>query len=179
MDFPDGHFDGVRCERVLQHLADPDAAIAELARVTRPGGRICLVDTDWESVAVDGLPAALVAEVRAHLLGLILRHHRDMGRTLRRRLVGAGLAEVTAVPVALYFADPIAAATVLPMVNPMVPPDAQLVPAALRDDWFGAIGEAGERGEFLATLTMWVAAATKPLPAQEAAASRSRSNTIS
>src|SRR5438477_598166 len=55
LDFPDVHFDAVRCERVLQYLAEPDAAVAELARVTRSGGRVCLVDTDWESVAVDGL----------------------------------------------------------------------------------------------------------------------------
>jgi hypothetical protein len=116
----------------------------------------------WESVAVDGLPKDLVATVREHLLGMVMRHHRDMGRTLRRRLIHAGLAEVTAVPVALYFPDPIAAATVLPMVNPMVPPQAQMVPEAVREDWFGALSEAGERGDFLATLTMWVASATRP-----------------
>ncbi|MFG2045385.1 methyltransferase domain-containing protein [Dactylosporangium sp. NPDC048998] len=160
LDFPGAYFDAVRCERVLQHLADPDAAVAELARVTRPGGRVCLVDTDWESVAVDGLPRGLVAAVRGHLLATVVRRHLDMGRTLRRRLVRAGLREVTAVPVALYFADPISAATVLPMVNPMIPPAAGLIPPELREDWFGALSEAGERGDFLATLTMWVATAT-------------------
>jgi ubiquinone/menaquinone biosynthesis C-methylase UbiE len=29
------------------HLADPDRALAEMARVTRPGGRICVFDFDW------------------------------------------------------------------------------------------------------------------------------------
>ncbi|MFG1710813.1 methyltransferase domain-containing protein [Nonomuraea sp. M3C6] len=46
LDFPEGHFDGVRCERVLQHLSDPDGAVKELMRVTRRGGRICVIDTD-------------------------------------------------------------------------------------------------------------------------------------
>jgi SAM-dependent methyltransferase len=160
LGFPDGYFDAVRCERVLQHLREPDAAVAELARVTRGGGRVCLVDTDWESVAVDGLPEHLVAAERRHLLATVVRRHLDMGRTLRRRLLRAGLGEVTAVPVALYFADPLSAATVLPMVNPMVPPEAGLIPAELREEWFGALSEAGERGDFLATLTMWVATAT-------------------
>ncbi|WP_432988893.1 methyltransferase domain-containing protein [Dactylosporangium sp. CA-233914] len=160
LDFPDGHFDAVRCERVLQHLASPDTAVAELARVTRPGGRVCLIDTDWESVAVDGLPRHLVTAVREHLLATVVGQHLDMGRTLRRRLVHAGLPDVTAVPVALYFPDPIAAAAVLPMVNPMVPPDAGLVPDRLREEWFGALSESAERGDFLATLTMWVATAT-------------------
>jgi ubiquinone/menaquinone biosynthesis C-methylase UbiE len=46
LDLPDEHFDGVRSERVLQHLADPEAAIADLVWVTRPGGPVCLIDTD-------------------------------------------------------------------------------------------------------------------------------------
>jgi ubiquinone/menaquinone biosynthesis C-methylase UbiE len=39
LPFADGAFDGCRVERVLQHLADPQQAVREMARVTRPGGR--------------------------------------------------------------------------------------------------------------------------------------------
>src|SRR4051812_28978527 len=46
MTLPTDSVDGVWCERVLQHVDDADTAIAELIRVTRPGGRICLIDTD-------------------------------------------------------------------------------------------------------------------------------------
>ncbi|MEU8263716.1 methyltransferase domain-containing protein [Micromonospora sp. NPDC048999] len=35
-----------RRNRTLQHLADPHAAIKELIRVVRPGGRIVLADPD-------------------------------------------------------------------------------------------------------------------------------------
>ena len=66
LDFPDADFDGVRTERVLQHVTDPDASVAELARVVRPGGRVCLVDTDWESLALDGMPEGMVSALRTH-----------------------------------------------------------------------------------------------------------------
>lgn len=43
----DGSVDAVRCERVFQHLEDPQAAADEIARVLRPGGRAVVVDSDW------------------------------------------------------------------------------------------------------------------------------------
>nr|MDT0660361.1 methyltransferase domain-containing protein [Micromonospora sp. DSM 115978] len=162
LDLPDDAFDGVRCERVLQHVAEPERAVAELARVTRPGGRVCLIDTDWESLAVDGPPAPLVGTVREHLFGQVMRQHRDMGRTLRRRLVRAGLVAVTAIPTALYFDDPAAASAVLPMVNHEVGPQVGMIRADLRDRWFTEIDAATRRGDFLATLTLWVVTGTVP-----------------
>ncbi|MEQ1700093.1 MAG: methyltransferase domain-containing protein [Ilumatobacteraceae bacterium] len=50
---PDGSFDAVRSERTLQWLPDPAAAIAEMARVVRPGGRVSLIDTDWSTFTLD------------------------------------------------------------------------------------------------------------------------------
>jgi SAM-dependent methyltransferase len=38
----DGAFDRVICSEVLEHVTDPDAATAELARVLRPGGRFAV-----------------------------------------------------------------------------------------------------------------------------------------
>jgi SAM-dependent methyltransferase len=162
LQFPDATFDGVRAERVLQHLGDPDAAVRELSRVTRPGGRVCLIDTDWESVALDGVSSDLISQVRANLLGQVWRHHTDMGRTLRRRLVRAGLDGVTATPVTCLFPDPGSAAVVLPFVNPAVPPALGMIPDAIRDQWFAEIASAGDRGDFLAVLTIWVAVGTRP-----------------
>ena len=46
----DGTFDVVWCRLVLGHLDDLDAAYAELARVTRPGGRIVISDFHPEAV---------------------------------------------------------------------------------------------------------------------------------
>lgn len=39
---PDCSFDAVLCTEVLEHVPDPALALAELARLTRPGGRVIL-----------------------------------------------------------------------------------------------------------------------------------------
>ncbi|MEV6342492.1 methyltransferase domain-containing protein [Actinoplanes sp. NPDC051851] len=162
LDLPDDAVDGVWCERVLQHVDDADRAIAELIRVTRPGGRICLIDTDWDSLAFDGVPAALGATVIEQVSGHFTPKQRDMGRTLRRRLVAAGLTGLTATPVTCLFGSPDSAAVVLPMVNPRVPEETWATPPGLRDEWLGRVEAAGARGDFLAVLTIWVVAANVP-----------------
>lgn len=46
---PAERFDVVACTQVLEYVPDVDGALDELKRVLRPGGRLALVDTDWES----------------------------------------------------------------------------------------------------------------------------------
>ena len=41
LPFADGSFDAVVACLVFEHIRDVDAAIAEVARVLRPGGRFC------------------------------------------------------------------------------------------------------------------------------------------
>lgn len=53
LDEPDASFDAVRSERMLQWVPDPARAIAEMARVLRPGGLVCLTDSDWSTFDLD------------------------------------------------------------------------------------------------------------------------------
>jgi ubiquinone/menaquinone biosynthesis C-methylase UbiE len=46
LPFADGAFDSVFCVAVLQHIGDVKNAVEEMARVTRPGGRIVAVEPD-------------------------------------------------------------------------------------------------------------------------------------
>ncbi len=160
IDLPADSVDGVWCERVLQHVDDADLAIAELVRVTRPGGRLCLIDTDWSSLAFDGVPPRLARTVVADMHGRLTPRQVDMGRTLRRRLVGKGLRDVSATPVTCLFGDPASAAVVLPMVNPLVPEESWMTAPGVREKWFSHVQEAGARGDFLAVLTIWVVTGT-------------------
>jgi SAM-dependent methyltransferase len=44
LPFVDASFDLVMCRGALHHFADPAAAVAEMARVCRPGGRVVVAD---------------------------------------------------------------------------------------------------------------------------------------
>jgi SAM-dependent methyltransferase len=44
LPFPDGGFDLAGTHRTLHHIARPELVVAELARVTRAGGRVLVVD---------------------------------------------------------------------------------------------------------------------------------------
>ena len=59
--FDDSTIDFVWCERVLQHLADPQSAINDIARVLRPGGGAVLLDSDYGTRIVSDLDPDLAA----------------------------------------------------------------------------------------------------------------------
>jgi SAM-dependent methyltransferase len=161
LDFPDATFHAVRSERVIQHVPDPDTAVAELVRVTVPGGRVCLVDTDWESFLTDGVPAEYIGSFRrlAHDKGSDLK---PAGRLLRGQLVRAGLTAVTAEPFAIPITDRHTAELMSPVFNRRVLDQMLNAPKNLMDPWFSAFDDALARDEFLAVLTIWVVAGTKP-----------------
>jgi ubiquinone/menaquinone biosynthesis C-methylase UbiE len=50
--YPDGFFDAARSERLFLYLPDRIAAIREMMRIVKPGGRVCLLDTDIDSTGV-------------------------------------------------------------------------------------------------------------------------------
>lgn len=51
LDYADASFDVVHAHQVLQHLADPVAALTEMRRVCAPGGVIAVRDADYEAMA--------------------------------------------------------------------------------------------------------------------------------
>ena len=93
LPFDDAVFDACRSERLFQHLPDPAAGLAEMIRMTRPGGRIVVLDTGYGSLNID----SEVLEVERLLAG----HFRSMmnspfaARSLYRSFKTASLDEVS------------------------------------------------------------------------------------
>jgi SAM-dependent methyltransferase len=74
LPFEDGSFDAVWCSSVLGYVDDPRAAITELVRMTRPGGRVAILSGDagrWMHLPISPeLEAEMrAAEARASLAG--------------------------------------------------------------------------------------------------------------
>lgn len=67
LPFDDGTFGAVRSERVMQWLDDPVEVVTEMMRVTRPGGSLVLIDTDWRTLWSNVADQALEEEVRSHM----------------------------------------------------------------------------------------------------------------
>ncbi|MEV7427526.1 MULTISPECIES: methyltransferase domain-containing protein [unclassified Streptomyces] len=85
----DAEADVVWCERVFQHLAEPERAAAEIARVLRPGGRVALLDTDWAtSILHPGEPAVVAALTGGALTAAANPY---AGRKLAGQLAAVGL----------------------------------------------------------------------------------------
>ncbi|MFG2987792.1 methyltransferase domain-containing protein [Streptomyces sp. NPDC048257] len=94
LPYADGSFAGCRIERVLQHVNDPAAVLAEAHRVLRPGGSLTVLEPDWASlVLASGDPEA--ARAVADAVGGRVPN-RQVGRHLRRLLTSAGFTDVRA-----------------------------------------------------------------------------------
>jgi len=52
LPFPDGSFDAVLAATTLAHVPDAGRALAEMVRVTRPGGRVGVFDFDGDSILI-------------------------------------------------------------------------------------------------------------------------------
>ncbi|MGA8158838.1 MAG: methyltransferase domain-containing protein, partial [Rhodoplanes sp.] len=91
---PDNSFDAAVSTQVYEYVLDVPAALAELYRVARPGGRVVVLDTDYGSLVIhtkneERMERVLSAWnehfVHAGLPRTLSRQLRDAGFTIRHR----------------------------------------------------------------------------------------------
>lgn len=92
-----GRFDLVHARFLLEHLTQPGAAVATMARAVRPGGRVVLVDDDHDTLRLWPEAPAFLRVWRAYCEQYTLRGMDPwIGRRLTGLLHGAGLQPVQA-----------------------------------------------------------------------------------
>lgn len=96
LGYEDNTFDAAMSSIVFQHLSDPATALAELVRVTKPGGVVTIIEQDWETFVVD----CGDRDVTRRVSNFFSDHlpHGWIGRELFRLFCGAGLCNIHVVP---------------------------------------------------------------------------------
>jgi len=162
LPFDDESFDAGVATQVYEYVADIPAALAELHRVIRPGGRVVIVDTDYDSWVVHTSDPERFARVRtawdAHFV------HAGLPRILIPELRKAGFA--------------VLAQEVIPMFNTEYHPNTYSygmvqfvadfaaananVGPEVAEAWKADLEQLGERGEFFYSLNRYLFVAQRP-----------------
>jgi ubiquinone/menaquinone biosynthesis C-methylase UbiE len=134
LPFPDGSFDLVYSNFVVEHLERPPAAFAEWHRVLRPGGSVVVVTSNRSNplmAAARLLPQGVRTAVKGRGPGaeardvFPVRYRANTPAALTEQLVRAGFQPVRVVPVATlhrYAGRRRAAATLLRGIERALPP---------------------------------------------------------
>jgi len=94
LPYPDDGFDAAVSTQVYEYVVDIPAALAELYRVARPGGRVVVLDTDYGSLVIHTKDRTRMERVlsawnehfvHAGLPRTLSRQLRDAGFTIRQR----------------------------------------------------------------------------------------------
>jgi ubiquinone/menaquinone biosynthesis C-methylase UbiE len=103
LQFADQRFDACWTERVLEHLADPALALAEMVRVTKSGGRIVVFEPDHDTLVIDAADRATTKIILTTLAQGI--RSGWIGRALFGLFRANGLQDVKVVPTPIVSND--------------------------------------------------------------------------
>lgn len=153
LPYADATFDAVRADRVFQHLHDPDAAAAELRRVTRSGGTALLLDQDWGSLIIAGADPRMTQR-------LVRRFGEHFARPWAGREAPGFLRRAGFEPdFQATVAAPAFSVALVNILTPVV--DAALhcgeIDAVDGERWLQSLLEADQRGEFLCAVVVVIA----------------------
>jgi ubiquinone/menaquinone biosynthesis C-methylase UbiE len=161
LPFASGRFDVALAITVILHVADPLRVVKELARVTRPGGRVGLQDQDFGLVAAAHPDRALTQRI---LDGVAARIYEEpySGRRLPALLREAGLDRVR------VLADVYQDTALTPFSRAFLERRAEnavrfgIVDPPTAQRWLDGFNEYVARGVFVLTMNYFGAVGVKP-----------------
>ena len=155
-----GRCDAVRMERVVQHSGAITALLAEAKRITRPGGRIVVADTDWGSLTIYPGDRDLIRRFKTAIeTGPMAEPWA--GRILHDAMLDSGLTDVTS---RMYPIEAGPRADGRPPLAPMFDRfvEARLATRTEIDELLNALATALDRGAPVIVFTMFVASGRVP-----------------
>ena len=155
LPYPEGNFDGAFAARILLHVSNPDQVLGEMARVVKPGGRIVVMDWDYETVTVDHPDR----ELSRRILNWRTDHHGEenwSGRTLWRRMCTTGLHDISVHPytaVANHESDSLTQSLFRAAKSAC---DEGVISSIQQDAWMLELQERIRSGVFFASITYFI-----------------------
>ena len=160
LPFVDESFDGCRIERVLQHVADPARALAEVGRVLQPGARVAMWEPDWASLTFDTDDTELDdAFARAAAEGTASGR---VGRQLVRLVMDAGFSDVGGEPLMGTVKDVAGLRAMVGVQRAVDRLVAQRYELRRVDAWLASLAELEQRGALRIYFNRYFAWGTKP-----------------
>ncbi|MBD8870583.1 methyltransferase domain-containing protein [Nocardioides donggukensis] len=161
LPLPDGGTDLVWCERVLQHVDDPQAALVEIARVLRPGGRALVLDADHETRVHSDVDPDVAAAINRSFMGQVA-NPRSARRVPRLAMTAGLLVDPDVGSSAVVISQEMLLETpLLPMVADQAVADGA-VSRAEADAAVAAQHEAARQGWAFASVTVFAFLLRKP-----------------
>jgi ubiquinone/menaquinone biosynthesis C-methylase UbiE len=156
----DGSFDGVRADRVLIHVPDPQKALDEMIRVAKPGGRIVTSEPDmpgcWVASHNHGVTDRIMREIAHSCISPYL------ARDLWSMLQDAGLKDVSLTVRTVTVFDPDSVSRILDFASVV---NNMLMQGLLSKEevatWMDEMNNRAQNGRFSAGLCIMIAAGTK------------------
>jgi len=161
LELPNNSFDSCRAERLLQHLDNPQQALAEMVRVARLGARLVVVEPDYGTITIKGSDPIVTGK----LISCHCEHFRSprigMLIPLLYKRLGIVDVNVTLLPsVVISINERAEKHLINKYVNPAVA--AGLVSEAEGRKWIEDLKRAELAGDFRHTTTIFLVGGRKP-----------------
>jgi ubiquinone/menaquinone biosynthesis C-methylase UbiE len=161
LPYPPDDFDVVVSTQVLEYVSGVDAALAEFYRVVRTGGKVAILDTDWDSIVWHSRDRARMNRI----LEAWGKHAADprLPRTLANRLQRAGFRVTAQEIIPLFNADydpDTYSNRVIDLIIPFVT-SSDAIASDEAESWAQELRDMGERGEYFFSLNRYFFCAEK------------------
>ena len=161
LPFEDATFDRCYADRIFIHLPDPHLALAELVRVTKPGGKILIAEGDHETQVLDSpYPEVTRRFFRFRNDGM---RQPDIAHRLYAMFKDAGLLEVQVEPLARLTTNYETIRPVAHYIEGMrLAQSCGVVTEEEAGQWILSLEEAMQTGRFFHAVTWFFTSGRKP-----------------